>query len=46
VIEKGDSLYDISLKKYGTISMIEAIAKANNLQNENLIQEGETIVLP
>lgn len=46
VVEKGDSLYDISMKKYGTISMIGEIAKANNLKNENLIQEGETIVLP
>lgn len=45
-VEKGDSLYTISLEKYGTINMVEAIAKANNLPDENLIQEGETIVLP
>lgn len=46
VVEPGDSLYSISKKNYGNISMIESIRDANNITNENYIKEGETIILP
>ncbi len=46
VVKKGDSLYSISLNNYGNISMIQSIMQANGLKNENLIREGETIILP
>ena len=46
VVENGDSLYSISKKNYGNISMIESIREANNITNENYIKEGETILLP
>lgn len=46
VVKKGDSLYSISLNNYGNISMIQSIMQANGLTNENLIREGETIILP
>lgn len=46
VVKKGDSLYSISLKNYGNISMIQSILQANGLTDENFIREGETIILP
>lgn len=42
----GDSLYSISLKMYGNISMIDSIKKTNNITDEDYIKEGETILLP
>lgn len=46
IVKPGDSLYSISLKNYGNVTMVNEIIKANNLTNENFIKEGETILLP
>ncbi len=45
-VEKGESVSLISLKYYGTIDMWQAIAKANNLTNPNLIVPGQTLTIP
>lgn len=46
IVKSGDSLYSISLKVYGNVSMIEKIMQANGITNENYIKEGDTILLP
>lgn len=45
-VKSGDSLYSISLRVYGTVSMIEEIMQANGISDENFIKEGDTILLP
>lgn len=46
IVKSGDSLYSISLRVYGNVSMIEKIMQANGISNENYIKEGDTIILP
>lgn len=46
VVKSGDSLYSISIKMYGSSANVEKIKELNNLQNENFIKEGDTILLP
>ncbi|MDE7430379.1 MAG: LysM peptidoglycan-binding domain-containing protein [Lachnospiraceae bacterium] len=45
-VKSGDSLYSISLRVYGTVSMIDKIMQANGISDENYIKEGDTILLP
>lgn len=46
IVQKGDSLWDISVKKYGDGYRWPEIAKVNNLQNPNLIHSGNKLTLP
>jgi nucleoid-associated protein YgaU len=42
----GDDLWDISLKHYGTGYRWPDIAKANNLENPDIIHSGNVLILP
>lgn len=46
VIQYGDSLSSIALKQYGAVKYAEDIAKANNMDIDDRIYEGEQIILP
>lgn len=46
IVKNGDSLYSISLKEYGNVTMIDKIMQVNGITNENFIKEGDTILLP
>lgn len=45
-IQKGETLFGISKKIYGTTDSIDAIIRVNNLKNPNAISYGITIKLP
>lgn len=45
-IKYGDSLSSIALEQYGAIKYAEDIAKANNMDIDDRIYEGEQIILP
>ncbi|MGN0346110.1 MAG: LysM peptidoglycan-binding domain-containing protein [Lachnospiraceae bacterium] len=45
-IERGDTLYDICMKRYGSISNMSLICNLNGIENQNNIYYGQTIVLP
>lgn len=45
-IQYGDSLGSIALENYGDIKYAEDIAKANNMNIDDRIYEGEKIILP
>lgn len=45
-IQKGETLFGISKKFYGTIDSIDAIIRVNNFKNPNSISYGTTIKLP
>lgn len=45
-IKKGDTLVSISTKMYGTIKGVDLIKEANNIENQDLIYEGQEIVIP
>ena len=45
-IERGDTLYDICMKRYGSISNMPLICNLNGIENQNNIYYGQTIVLP
>lgn len=45
-VKKGQTLYDISVKYYGDNSMVEAIKELNEIDDDYMIKEGQTIVLP
>ncbi|MBO5024869.1 MAG: LysM peptidoglycan-binding domain-containing protein [Bacteroidaceae bacterium] len=45
-IQKGETLFGISKKFYGTIDSVNAIIRVNNLKNPNAITYGTTIKLP
>ena len=45
-VESGDSVAYISRKFYGDTSGIERIIAANDLQNADLIYEGQTLLIP
>lgn len=44
--QKGETLFGISKKFYGTIDSVNAIIRVNNLKNPNAITYGTTIKLP
>lgn len=46
VVQAGDTLANISRKRYGTDEMVEQICKLNEIMNGDYIQEGEIILLP
>ena len=46
VIKPGDTLYQISIARYGTMEKVEAICKANGLTEDEIIYPGQIIVLP
>lgn len=46
VIRPGDTLYQISLMKYGSMDMIEEICTINNLEKDDVIYPGQVIELP
>lgn len=45
-VKPGDSLSKISQQKYGDFSMVDEIARLNNISNINLIMPGQTLRLP
>jgi nucleoid-associated protein YgaU len=45
-VVKGDCLWDIAVRAYGDGFKWTEIAKANNLENPNLIHPGNTLILP
>lgn len=46
VIRPGDTLYQISIEKYGTIEAISQICELNGISPEEIIYPGQIIVLP
>lgn len=46
VIRPGDTLYDISLTRYGTMEAIAEICRLNGLAEDEVIYPGQVIVLP
>ncbi len=46
IIQKGDTLREISLEKYGSIGYVEAICELNNISEPDNIQMGQKILLP
>lgn len=46
VIRPGDTLYQISISRYGTMEKVEEICKANGLSEDEIIYPGQIIVLP
>ncbi len=46
IIQKGDTLASICLQNYGSLSKISEIKQINRIDDENLIFEGQIIVLP
>ena len=46
VVEKGDTLDSISLKRYGTTGKVEEICQMNGLADGNLIFIGQKLLLP
>lgn len=45
-VELGQTLYDISMKYYGTSDMVDAIKECNNIDDNYTIVEGQKILLP
>lgn len=45
-VKKGQTLYDISMKVYGTSQMVEEIRKYNDIDEDYKIIEGQKIKLP
>lgn len=46
VIRPGDTLYQISMEKYGSVDAIEKICRLNSISQEEIIYPGQVIVLP
>lgn len=46
VIRPGDTLYQISIEKYGSMDAISEICRLNGLTEEQIIYPGQIIVLP
>jgi LysM repeat protein len=46
VVEKGDTLADISMKFYNNKDMVQKICELNNIENDNKIQAGQKLLLP
>lgn len=45
-VKKGDTLVSISTKVYGTIKGVDLIKETNNIENQDLIYEGQEIIIP
>ena len=45
-VELGQTLYDISMKYYGTSEMVDAIKECNDIDDDYTIVEGQKILLP
>ena len=45
-IKKGDTLLEISLKKYGSVRYVDTICELNNISDPDNIQMGQKILLP
>lgn len=46
VIKPGDTLYQISISRYGTMEKVADICRANGLTEDEIIYPGQIIVLP
>lgn len=46
VIKPGDTLYKISIEKYGDMEAISEICELNNMEEDEIIYPGQIIVLP
>lgn len=46
IVKAGDTLYSISMKKYGNPNKIKEIVELNKLKDENYVREGQKILLP
>ena len=46
IVEEGDTLDSISMKKYGTIGRVDEICQMNGLNDGNLIFIGQKLLLP
>lgn len=46
VVRPGDTLYEISMEKYGNTDMVGQICQMNNISEEEMIYPGQIIVLP
>jgi len=46
IIKPGDTLYQISLSRYGTLDAIVEICELNHLTENQIIYPGQMIVLP
>ena len=46
VIRPGDTLYQISLNRYGTVAAMEQICALNGISANEIIYPGQVIVLP
>ena len=46
VIRPGDTLYQISLNRYGTVDAMEQICALNGISANEIIYPGQVIVLP
>lgn len=45
-IQKGDTLYEICMKKYGTVSYLNDICNRNDIEDQDSIYYGQVIELP
>lgn len=45
-VKKGQTLYDISMKVYGTSKMVDEIKEYNDIDDDYTIIEGQKILLP
>lgn len=45
-IQKGDTLYEICMRRYGTITYLNDICNRNNIEDQNSIYYGQIIELP
>ena len=46
MIRPGDTLYQISIEKYGTMDKVTEICRANGISEDEIIYPGQIIVLP
>lgn len=46
IIKPGDTLYQISIVKYGTMDKVDEICRLNGIEEEEIIYPGQIIVLP
>ena len=46
VIRPGDTIYQISIEKYGSMDKIQEICELNGISQEEIIYPGQIIILP
>ena len=46
IVQKGDTLRDICLKKYGNIEKVKEICEINDIDDANTILYGQKLLLP